>query len=235
MALSGLHLLPAHHGFAPEDLELLAAVAPTRQFEVGTYLCEQGKPAYCAFLLLAGEVEVLREVEGRTMSLAKMGPGEIVGQLALVDGAPRGASVLVRRNVDAMLLMRDMFEKLLASQSPLALRFQRQVAVAGIRQLRRTTERLAHVMLALERETPRTEEERAKVLRRRRDSAMTALASLEEPGLDVALDQEVPDVTERTLSILPRAFVPPEPVAPPLAEQVSAPTAVVTLRGGAIK
>ncbi|MSP92306.1 MAG: cyclic nucleotide-binding domain-containing protein [Myxococcales bacterium] len=227
MASSGLHLLPARHGFAPDDLELLTTVGPTRQFAVGTYLCEQGKPAYCAFLLLAGEVEVLREVEGRTMSLAKMGPGEIVGQLALVDGAPRGASVLVRRDVEALLLMRDMFEKLLASQSPLALRFQRQVAVAGIRQLRRTTERLAHVMLALERETPRTEEERASLVRRRRDSAITALAALEEPGLDMELDQEVCDVTDRTLAILPRGFMPEPPI-----DQVMAPTAIATLRSG---
>jgi CRP-like cAMP-binding protein len=230
MSLPPLQSLPALQNFAATDLDLLATVAPTKQFAVGSYLCEQGKPGFCAFLLLQGEVEVLRTAAGRTYSVATLGPGEMVGQLALVDGSPRAASVVVRKDVTAMLLMRDTFEKLLQAASPLALRFQRQVAVAGIRQLRRTTERLGQVMVELERDQAATDAERQRAAQKRRNGAVVALAALSEPALDPRFDREPADVTDRTpiftSEALKRTPAPPMTTPSKPGLPVMAPTAV---------
>ena len=80
---------------------------------------------------------MLREVKGGLSRLATLKPGAFVGQMALVDSAPRSATIrAATEEVVAMELQRDVFEGLLAAASPLAVHFQEQIAVAGIRQLR---------------------------------------------------------------------------------------------------
>ena len=74
-----------------------------------------------------------------------MPAGSIVGQLALVDQSPRGATVRAGTDAEMLEFSRDDFERLLEASSPLALRFQSQVAVAGIRQLRSVLRRLAEL------------------------------------------------------------------------------------------
>jgi CRP-like cAMP-binding protein len=62
--------------------------------------------------------------------------------MALVDKTPRSASVVAAEPTVALELTRDVFEGLLHARNPLAVRFQEQIAIAGIRQLRMATERL---------------------------------------------------------------------------------------------
>jgi CRP-like cAMP-binding protein len=72
--------------------------------------------------------------------------GAIVGQIALVDREPRSATLRAETPVVALELTRDAFEQLLHAHSPLAIRFQMQIAVACARQLRGSSQRLASVL-----------------------------------------------------------------------------------------
>jgi len=78
--------------------------------------------------------------------LATLGAGTFVGQMALVDHAPRSATVTAREPTVVLEFAREPFERLLAARSPLALRFQEQIAIAGIRQLRQATARLVDAL-----------------------------------------------------------------------------------------
>jgi CRP-like cAMP-binding protein len=66
--------------------------------------------------------------------------------MALVDSSPRSASVRAQTRVVALELGRDVFERLVKSANPFALRFQRQIALAGIRQLRLANARLTGLL-----------------------------------------------------------------------------------------
>jgi CRP-like cAMP-binding protein len=66
--------------------------------------------------------------------------------MALVDSSPRAASVRAQTRVVVLELGRDVFERLVRSANPFALRFQRQIALAGIRQLRLANARLAGLL-----------------------------------------------------------------------------------------
>ncbi len=171
----------------PHTVDRLRAIAETRRFGVDTYLCTQGKPGDCCYLLLAGEVEVRRAIGAEVLAVARLGPGELVGQLALVDGGARAASVVVVVPVTALVLTRDVFETLRQSHSPLALHFQRHVALAGIRQLRHATAHLARLQLQRAHQ-PGGEP----LLRRDRRVATITLAGLSELSVDLqALAREL--------------------------------------------
>lgn len=164
----------------PGMVDQLRAIAQVQRFGVDTELCTQGKPGDCCYLLLSGEVEVRRRIGDEVLRVARLGEGELIGQLALVDGSPRAASVVVTSPVTALVLARTAFDRLRLAHSPLALYFQRQVALAGIRQLRHATAHLARMQLQ------RAHDPGARPLHRRdRRVASITIAGLSELSLDL--------------------------------------------------
>lgn len=59
----------------------------------GDIIFREGDPGACAYLIESGELEILVERAGKTIVLARRGPGEIVGEMAVIDSAPRSATV----------------------------------------------------------------------------------------------------------------------------------------------
>jgi len=88
-----------------------------------------------------GGVAVTRA--GHATALATLGPSALVGQLALLDRSPRNATVTATADTMALEVRADAFVNLVRAWSPVALRFQLQVALAGVRQLRAATKKLA--------------------------------------------------------------------------------------------
>lgn len=136
--------------FTDAELELLLGVCDARTFAPREALCRQGRPAASCFVIVSGNVEVVKESDGRTRLLTRLAPGAIAGHLALVDRAPRSASLYASTEVTALELTRDVFDRLVGSTSPLAYRFQVEVAVATGRQLREADRRLAAIVAARE-------------------------------------------------------------------------------------
>lgn len=137
-----LKALPTFRGYAERELSALVAVAPPRRFPDGQVLCREGARGASCFVLAWGQVHVLKAVGPRERLLGVLEAGAMVGQMALVDSSPRSATVRTSGEVIALELHRDAFERLVAAASPLAVRFQEQIAIAGIRQLRAADARL---------------------------------------------------------------------------------------------
>lgn len=146
MATIDLRKLASLKDYTNSELKVLASVAPARSFAPGQALCVEGTSGHSCFLLASGNVEVRRTFEDGPRTLATLAAGQIVGQMALVDRSPRSASVVAAEECVALELTRDVFASLLKAHSPLALRFQEQIAIAGIRQLRMATQRLTSVL-----------------------------------------------------------------------------------------
>jgi hypothetical protein len=72
-------------------------------FEPGEVVFRQGDPGDLVYTIVNGEVEVIREDEnGEERFLAKMGPGEYFGEMALISDAPRTATVRALTDVEAV-------------------------------------------------------------------------------------------------------------------------------------
>ena len=77
-----------------------------RHFEAGSVLMRQGDISDCMHVIISGRVRVEREepnIEDPIL-LAELGPGEIVGEMGVVLGAPRSATVTAMEDIETMEL-----------------------------------------------------------------------------------------------------------------------------------
>lgn len=91
---------------------LLAAAAHLCLYPRDVAIVEQGGRAEDAedgdslYVIVEGRVRVVREREGREQKLAELGPGEFFGEMALLDGKPRSATVIAEEDTQCMILPR---------------------------------------------------------------------------------------------------------------------------------
>ncbi|MGH7067009.1 MAG: Crp/Fnr family transcriptional regulator, partial [Acetobacteraceae bacterium] len=90
-ALRGVSLLAS---LSPANLETLARLAHARTVESGEVLFRQGDPGETLLVVLAGELRArVFGREGREQILRRLSAGDVVGEIALIDGRPRSADV----------------------------------------------------------------------------------------------------------------------------------------------
>ncbi len=88
-----------------------------KQFVKDDVIIKQGHAGSAVYFICRGEVTVVRQakdVDGveREMALARLGPGSLFGEMALVSADPRSASVVCDNHVDVLELSRDSVEEL---------------------------------------------------------------------------------------------------------------------------
>lgn len=87
--------------------------------EKGEFLVKQGDSADAAFLIEDGSVEILLDSANGRRVLAVLGPGEIVGEMALVDGSTRTASVRAREACRVLPITSDQVDKRVGAADPI--------------------------------------------------------------------------------------------------------------------
>jgi len=103
-------------GLSGADLRRIRDAGKEIAFDVGSDLAVQGRAGGRFFLILEGEVEVA--VGGRARHT--MGPGQYLGEISLIDGEPRSASVTARTPVRTWSLASFAFRPLLRQHPALA-------------------------------------------------------------------------------------------------------------------
>lgn len=110
-------LLRAHPIFAPlsvAEAERLARALRERRPAAGDVVIAEGEPGHDFYLVAEGSLDVYQQGE----HCAVRGPGEGVGEIALLRDAPRMATVRARDGVVLLALDRDSFLQAVASQAP---------------------------------------------------------------------------------------------------------------------
>lgn len=98
----------------------------------GDVLCQEGTPGDCFFMIVDGEAEVRKARK----VLRIMEPGEVFGEMSLLTGEPRSATVVARTPMELYQLNREHFDRVLAWSPHLAWALSRSLA----RRLRDSTE-----------------------------------------------------------------------------------------------
>ena len=108
-------------GLKPAALELLVAIAAEEQHAKGDFLFHQGDCGERLYLILEGRVRISRNVGGMgEEALAILGPGEVFGEMALLDESPRSADAIVHESCRLLAIPKDAFDDLLFSRKELA-------------------------------------------------------------------------------------------------------------------
>jgi CRP-like cAMP-binding protein len=104
----------------------VAAKASMRKFTQGAALMRKGDPADSFFVILDGHVKIVTtDAKGDEIIINKVGPGESIGELALVDELPRSAGVIALDDVEALELTKDAFFDLLDDRLDVSLGIMR--------------------------------------------------------------------------------------------------------------
>lgn len=108
-----------------DDAEIarLAKVCEERQMAEGTTVFIENMPGESLFLIRKGAVRISRMfAEGDEKTLVTLGPGDVFGEMAIIDGLPRAATARVAEAVELISLRKKDFEELSQSDPALALK-----------------------------------------------------------------------------------------------------------------
>ncbi len=94
----------------------------------GKEILRQGERGRSLFLIKRGEVSVQRAQEGASQQLARLGPGDCFGEMALLTGAPVSATIRSATSVELLILSQRDFQALLAANPGMHSYFTRLVA-----------------------------------------------------------------------------------------------------------
>jgi putative ABC transport system ATP-binding protein len=95
----------------PQQLTDVAEHMKKRHFAAGETIIREGEPGEEFFLISDGEVEVIRSDH----EVARLGPGDFFGEVALISGEPRNATVVAEGGLDAYALGKTDFQTALAT------------------------------------------------------------------------------------------------------------------------
>lgn len=138
-----LRTVPLFAGLDPKDLDAFLLVFQPVGFSAGEPLVRQGQAADSAYILQSGTADVVTALPGGgEVMVATLGPGSVLGEMALIENATRFATVVARSTVASYALDRDAFRMLLAQRNNAAFQIQYRIARTLCARLRELNTRI---------------------------------------------------------------------------------------------
>jgi CRP/FNR family transcriptional regulator, cyclic AMP receptor protein len=132
--------VPVFSTLEHDDLERIARLAVPRTFEPGQIVFREGDASDTCYIVRSGRARAVREhSDGRTITLATFGPGDIFGELAMFEDERRSATVEAVQLTSVVAVLGPDMRRLMAEHPEISIR----LVVALGRRLRETNERLA--------------------------------------------------------------------------------------------
>jgi CRP/FNR family cyclic AMP-dependent transcriptional regulator len=132
--------VPVFEALRPEDLARVADVAVPRSFRAGEVVFREGDDSDTCYVVRTGHARAVREhADGRQITLATFGPGDIFGELAMFDTDRRSATVEALDEVQALAILAGDMRRLMREHSEISAK----LVIALGRRLREANERLA--------------------------------------------------------------------------------------------
>ena len=132
--------VPVFETLGHDDLVRVSEVAVPRRFAPNQVIFREGDQSDTCYIVAGGHARALREhSDGRTIALARFGPGDIFGELAMFDDERRSATVEAMDDLSAFAVMSADMRRLMREHPDIAVKL---VTSLG-RRLRAANERLA--------------------------------------------------------------------------------------------
>lgn len=117
-----LQRVPLFQELDDHTLREIANAAVEQRWEPGQEIVRQGDTGVGMFIVRSGKVEIVQEHDGKTEKVRDLGPGEVFGDMALLDEFPRSATVRAIEPTTCLGLTRWHFRGILESHPQIALK-----------------------------------------------------------------------------------------------------------------
>jgi CRP/FNR family transcriptional regulator, cyclic AMP receptor protein len=132
--------VPMFSTLGEDDLARVAEVTVPRRFEGGEVVFREGDQSDTCYVVRSGQARAVRaHSDGRSITLASFGPGDIFGELAMFDDERRSATVESLEPTELIAILGGDMRRLMRTHPEIAVK----LVVALGRRLRETNERLA--------------------------------------------------------------------------------------------
>jgi CRP/FNR family cyclic AMP-dependent transcriptional regulator len=143
LSLVVLRNVPLFSGLDESELQRLSQVAVRRRAGRNEQVVRAGEDAESLIVLLTGRAKVTNfDEEGREIILAWLGPGEFFGEMGLIDGSPRSASVVAVEPCELLSIGKTEFQRCMQDNFQVAQKLM-QILVRRLREADRNIESLA--------------------------------------------------------------------------------------------
>ncbi len=99
------------------DFEMQALIE--KFFDAGEVILKEGETGLMAYKIITGKVDVVKECDGNTVSLATLGEGSVFGEMSLIDENPHSATVTALTDVECICITKEAFNNEIEESSPI--------------------------------------------------------------------------------------------------------------------
>ena len=126
-------------GLSEKNIRRLAKRFKERSYKKGDTIVKQGETGVGLFVIVTGSVSIRKKTAGGDdFEVAVSGPGDFVGEMAVLDDAPRSASVLAIEDTDCLALVSWDFKSLMQEHPEIAL----EILPVVVQRFRETNDKL---------------------------------------------------------------------------------------------
>ncbi|WP_455382790.1 Crp/Fnr family transcriptional regulator [Salinispira pacifica] len=141
-----LQSVPLFADLSTHNIRALAKSCTERTFAKGEVIVRQGNPGVGLFIIIRGKVKIVKQLdEDSQIEIATHGPGEVIGEMAVLDGAPRTANVVAEEETTCLVLASWAFNAFMEAHPEVAL----QILPIVVKRFRETNEALINLKTSL--------------------------------------------------------------------------------------
>lgn len=135
-------------GLSDQELGKLAGFCEMREMAEGTTVFIENMPGESLFLVKKGTIRVSRMfAEGDEQTLVVLGPEDIFGEMAVIDGLPRSATARIAENAELISLNRKSLEQLCRDDATLALKLVKNIVKVFSQRVREVNEEYRDMLI----------------------------------------------------------------------------------------
>lgn len=135
-------------GFSDAELTKLAGFCEIREMDEGTTVFIENMPGESLFLIKKGTIRISKMfAEGDEKTLVVLGPEDLFGEMAVIDGLPRSATARVAEAAELISLKKKDFERLCREDAALALKLVGNVVKVFSKRVREANEEYRDMLI----------------------------------------------------------------------------------------
>jgi CRP-like cAMP-binding protein len=139
---------PMFEGLEPREISEIIHIVEAQKFKGGDVLFHEGDAGDAWYALYSGEVEVLKGSGSSEKTIKTLGPRTCFGEIAILDGLPRSATIRATKDTLVLRMPQDKFNDLLDKDHLIALKLISHMATLLASRQRTNTETLSNLLLA---------------------------------------------------------------------------------------
>lgn len=137
---------PMFEKLDPSEIKQLVDIIEVKELAAGETLFREGDPGDAWYAVYRGSVDVIKDVGEGQKEIYPLGTGACFGEIAILDGQPRSATIEAIEDSVVLRISRKDFQALLDQDHIVAFKLLRNLAVTLAQRARSTTERLSELV-----------------------------------------------------------------------------------------